>query len=188
MHGAEAEADRSDAGQHSARHRASVSPSTRSERYTINRTADTRTVAIREKRIASCLMPARELYRKDARPAETQARAFGTVFTCRLLESGADCRMRLLLRVDVESRRARLRDQQRTAAVARKPDVVALVRAAFLAQLLEQMQELAGRVARQQRPHQGARRGTEQVELSFERRAQAGDAEALRRATAGLSR
>ncbi len=67
-----------------------------------------------------------------------------------LLKGGTNLRQCLFLHIDVETGRARLRNQQRPRAVAGEPEAVAPVRSALiLLQPVDQLQHLAGRVSRQ---------------------------------------
>jgi hypothetical protein len=82
--------------------------------------------------------------------------------------SAADRRHRPLLRVDIEPRRAGLRDEQRPGAVAREPYAVARFRTHLPFELLDDLQQLAGGIGGQGAPHQHPGGRIEQREVLLE--------------------
>ena len=103
------------------------------------------------------------------------------LFRHRFLKRSMDLRKRPFLRIDVEAGRAGLRNQQCARAIGGEPDAVALVRPALTLQPVDQLQHLAGRIARQQFANQHAGRRIQQIELSIEPAPDAGRRKALGR-------
>ena len=95
-----------------------IRSSRRGERYTASSSADTRTTASQEMRVTSRLMAAREATANTPGPLTSKRAAGAASRRGHLREQLAQPLHSALLPVDVEARRARAHDQQRTLALA----------------------------------------------------------------------
>jgi hypothetical protein len=118
--------------------------------------------------------------RKDAGAAEKQARAVGMVCVRRLLEGRADCRVRLLLRVQVETG-ARVCATSSARLPSRENQTSPYLSGPPSSRNCSSSCRNSPVGSRGNSGPTSARRRTEQVELALQRRAQARDAEELRR-------